>query len=482
MVSKDVRSPAALIPSLDKVLRSRVLVSVTKKYGLDLTTSILREIMEDLRSRILAGEEISKDVSMSAISEEASRRLKALTTPSLKTVLNLTGTVLHTNLGRAPLPIEALDAMVDVAKGASNLEYDLLTGGRGQRDDHLSDLICRLTGAEAACAVNNNAAAVLLILNTFAFGREVLVSRGELVEIGGAFRIPDIMSQAGAVLREVGTTNRTNEGDYESAINENTALIMKVHTSNFEIRGFTASVSEAKLAQIAHRHKLPVIVDLGSGSLVDFSADNIPKEVTVRESFQNSIDLICFSGDKLIGGPQAGFIAGSASMVKKINANPMKRAMRLDKIRIAGLMAVLQLYLNPETLPARLPALRLITRKYEDIKSMAHAIYPAISDSLNKLARVEVIDCNSQIGSGALPVDLLPSAGLSIKPLFEEKKNKTARSKALNQIAENFRKLPVPIIGKLNNGAIVLDLRCLENPNTLTDQLPELRRMFGVDL
>ena len=307
------------------------------------------------------------------------------------------------------------------------------------------------------------------------------VSRGELVEIGGAFRIPDIMAQAGAVLREIGTTNRTNEEDYESAINENTALIMKVHTSNFEIKGFTASVSAAKLANLAHLHKLPVVVDLGSGNLVDFSSYDIPKEPTARESLEHSVDLICFSGDKLIGGPQAGFIAGSASMIKKINANPMKRAMRLDKIRIAGLMAVLQLYLNPDTLFLRLPALRLLTRRCKDIKKMAHGLCPVMAEALNNVASVEMVECNSQIGSGALPVDLLPSVGLSIKPLFTQKSNKAEKSRALSEITTVFRKLPVPILGKLKNGALILDLRCLETPNDLTDQLPKLRQLFGVN-
>ncbi len=481
MAKKEVKSPAALIPSIDRLLRSEEFSPIIRIHGRDLTASIVREITTDLRSESLNGSNFSKNISVNSIAKEVSKRLEQITTSSLKPVLNLTGTVLHTNLGRAALPKEAISAIVNVASEPSNIEYNLSTGNRGYRDDHVTDLICRVTGAEAACVVNNNAAAVFLILNTFAFGKEVIVSRGELVEIGGTFRIPDIMLQAGTLLREVGTTNRTNKKDYETAINENTALIMKIHPSNFEIQGFTESVSEKTLADIAHHYNLPLTVDLGSGSLIDFSSKYIPKEKTVRETLSHRVDLVCFSGDKLIGGPQAGFIAGKHSMIKQINSNPMKRAMRMDKIRIAGLIAVLQLYLNPDTLPERLPTLRLLTRKYTEIKSTAHALCPKITQALNNVCTVEVIDCKSQIGSGALPTDLIPSAGLSIRPRFTVKNTKAEKSRALIQVAKNFRRLPVPIIGKLNNGALELDLRCLEQINVLTDQLPILCQIFGSD-
>ena len=306
--------------------------------------------------------------------------------------------------------------MVCIAGQASSLEYNLAKGKRGDRDEHIAGLVCQLTGAEAACAVNNNAAAVLLILNTLALGRNVLVSRGELVEIGGSFRIPDIMERAGVELREVGTTNRTHIKDFDGAINPDTALIMKVHTSNFEIRGFTANVPEPKLAALAHRHNVPFVVDLGSGSLVDLSTYDLPSEQTIGDTLAQGADIVTFSGDKLLGGPQAGIIAGRADIIEKINANPMKRAMRLDKITLAALGAVLRLYLDPENLVHRLPALRLLCRPYGDIKEMAETIQPVVSKALNGIAAVQVIDCKSQIGSGA-PTDLLDSSGLSITPV-----------------------------------------------------------------
>ena len=476
MTTESAKLKTILIPSIDRALRSRRISKTSKIYGRSIVTNILREIMEGLRTQILLGEPIVRNITLDAIALELVTRLQTIFSLGPKPVLNLTGTVLHTSLGRASLPSEAIDAMISVANGASNLEYALATGKRGHRDDHLVDLICRLTGAEAACAVNNNAAAVMLVLNTFACNKEVLISRGELVEIGGSFRMPDIMSVAGTLLREVGTTNRTHLQDFENAFNENTALVMKVHTSNYQVNGFTKSVSEKMLANFANRYDVPIVVDLGSGSLTDLSVYHLPKEPTVRETLQTGVDIVTFSGDKLLGGPQAGFIVGRKDLIAKINTNPMKRAMRLDKIRIAGLRAVLQLYLNPEKLKVRLPTLRMLTRSHKEIARMVKGIQKEMTDALVGIASVKILNCNSQIGSGALPVDLLPSAGFSLTPENKRGKRKDLKSRALINLAASFRSLPTPIIGKLSNGALILDLRCLEDPSSLTSQLPELRQ------
>ncbi len=482
MTSEENIVPMASIPSIDRILKSREMKASIAIYGLQIIKTVLRNIVGELRDQGVAGQDISTKITIRAIAKQTEKHLSELTASKLKPALNLTGTVLHTNLGRAPLPIDAIEAMVCIAGQASSLEYNLAKGKRGDRDEHIAGLVCQLTGAEAACAVNNNAAAVLLILNTLALGRNVLVSRGELVEIGGSFRIPDIMERAGVELREVGTTNRTHIKDFDGAINPDTALIMKVHTSNFEIRGFTASVPEPKLAALAHRHNVPFVVDLGSGSLVDLSTYDLPSEQTIGDTLAQGADIVAFSGDKLLGGPQAGIIAGRADIIEKINANPIKRAMRLDKITLAALGAVLRLYLDPGNLVHRLPALRLLCRPYGDIKEMAETIQPVVSKALNGIAAVQVIDCKSQIGSGALPTDLLDSSGLSITPVHAGDPKKDGKSMDLAIISKAFRSLELPVIGKMSNGKLVFDLRCLETPDKFVDQLPELRKRLEQSL
>ena len=482
MTSEENIVPMASIPSIDRILKSREMKASIAIYGLQIIKTVLRNIVGELRDQGVAGQDISTKITIRAIAKQTEKHLSELTDSKLKPALNLTGTVLHTNLGRAPLPIDAIEAMVCIAGQASSLEYNLAKGKRGDRDEHIAGLVCQLTGAEAACAVNNNAAAVFLILNTLALGRNVLVSRGELVEIGGSFRIPDIMERAGVELREVGTTNRTHIKDFDGAINPDTALIMKVHTSNFEIRGFTANVPEPKLAALAHRHNVPFVVDLGSGSLVDLSTYDLPSEQTIGDTLAQGADIVTFSGDKLLGGPQAGIIAGRADIIEKINANPIKRAMRLDKITLAALGAVLRLYLDPENLVHRLPALRLLCRPYGDIKEMAETIQPVVSKALNGIAAVQVIDCKSQIGSGALPTDLLDSSGLSITPVHAGDPKKDGKSMDIAIISKAFRSLELPVIGKMSNGKLVFDLRCLETPDKFVDQLPELRKRLEQSL
>ena len=373
------------------------------------------------------------------------------------------------NLGRALLPQEAADAVARVLTGASNLEFDIETGKRGERDDHIEHLICRLTGAEAATVVNNNAAAVLLVLSALASKKEVLVSRGELVEIGGAFRVPDVMTRAGCKLREVGTTNRTHLHDYADNIGPRTIAAMKVHQSNYEIKGFTAAVSDADLGALCRERGILMLDDLGSGNFVDFAAYGLPPEPTVMDAVKHA-DIVTFSGDKLLGGVQCGFIAGRKDLIVKIRKSPLKRALRVGKETFAAMEAILRLYLDPDRLAERLPTLRLLTRSQAEIRAQAERVRPAIQAIFAGAAHVGIMDCASQIGSGALPVDTLPSAAVIISPLRSGKGD----GRWLKAIAQAFRTLPTPVIGRISDNVFLLDLRTLEDETSFLAQLPEL--------
>ncbi|MEO7500545.1 MAG: L-seryl-tRNA(Sec) selenium transferase [Casimicrobiaceae bacterium] len=442
---------------MDRLLKDAALQEVTAIHGRVRVREALRAHLAALRSTWRAGGTTPAEPAV--IARAVSSALGRNVAHSMRPVANLTGTVLHTNLGRALLPEEAIAAMAQAAREHCNLEFDLDTGARGERDAHVESLVAELTGAEGAIVVNNNAAGVLLTLNTLAARRGVIVSRGELVEIGGNFRLPDIMGRAGARLHEVGTTNRTALADYADAIGPRTALIMKVHTSNYEICGFTAAVAEAELAALAHGRGLPMATDLGSGTLVDLRSWGLPQEPTARESIAAGVDLVSFSGDKLLGGPQCGIVAGRATLIAKLRKNPLKRALRVDKLTLAALEQVLLLYRDPDRLAARLPTLRVLARSPAQIRPIADDVADALRAVLPVGYAVSVVECASQIGSGALPVARLPSAGVRVEPTCARRE----RNLAATKLQSALRQLPLPIIGRMNDGSVLLDCRCIED-------------------
>ncbi|MBX3547888.1 MAG: L-seryl-tRNA(Sec) selenium transferase [Xanthobacteraceae bacterium] len=453
------------IPSVDEVLKTAAAIASIGKYGRNSVVKAVRVTIADTREKMRGNGAVPANADM--IATIAAQQLKREALPKVRPVFNLTGTVLHTNLGRAVLAEAAIDAACVAMREALALEFDLKSGKRGERDALIRDLLCELTGAEDATVVNNNAAAVLLVLNTLAKGKQAIVSRGELIEIGGAFRMPEIMSRAGAKLVEVGTTNRTHEKDYNGAIGPKTGLILKVHTSNYRIEGFTKEVKADKLAAIAAKHKVPLVNDLGAGTLIDLSKYGLSHEPTVAEAVSEGAGLVTFSGDKLLGGPQAGFIVGKKELIEKINKNPMKRALRIDKIRLAALEATLRLYRNPDTVAATLPTLRLLARRKNDIEALANKLLPAVAKASGDAYEASVIACLSQIGSGSLPQETIPSAGIAIRA-----KSKSGR--AIAALADDFRALPSPVVGRIEEQALVFDLRCLENEKGFLDNLTSL--------
>jgi L-seryl-tRNA(Ser) seleniumtransferase len=448
--------PASLalrkLPSVDQVLRTPAAAAAAGRFGRPAMVAAARDTLAAARAQgVVPG-------GAAEVAAAALARLEARARPSLRPVFNLTGTVLHTNLGRALLAEAAIDAAVAAMRAAVALELDLGDGRRGERDEHVRGLLCELTGAADATVVNNNAAAVLLALNTLARGREAIVSRGELIEIGGAFRLPEIMRRAGAKLIEVGTTNRTHRKDYSAAIGERTGLILKVHTSNYRIEGFTKEVGARELAVLARERKVPLVHDLGSGTLVDLARFGLAHEPTVAEAVADGADLVTFSGDKLLGGPQAGFIVGRKDLIEAVNRNPMKRALRVDKIRLAALEATLKLYRDPDRLAERLPTVRLLARPRGEVEALAHRMLPVVGAKLGDAFAVEVVACVSQIGSGALPLETVPSAGLAVRA-------RAARGggRALATLSTALRRLPMPVIGRIEDRALLFDLRCLDD-------------------
>lgn len=442
------------LPSIDSLLRQPALQALSAEWGHVRLVAILREMQQSAREHIRHHQQLP------AWSHDWASYARSLlhqhSRSGLRPVLNLSGTVLHTNLGRAQLAETAVAAATRAMRSPVTLEYSLDDAGRGHRDRALADLLCQLTGAEDACIVNNNAAAVLLMLAALAPGKQVIVSRGELVEIGGAFRIPDVMTQAGCTLREVGTTNRTHLKDYRQAIEDDTALLMKVHTSNYQVQGFTKAVSEVELVALGEESDLPVVVDLGSGSLIDLSQYGLPEEPMPQRLIAAGVSLVSFSGDKLLGGPQAGIIIGKKSLIERLQQHPLKRALRVDKITLAALEATLQLYRQPDKLADQLPTLRFLTRTQQEIHAQGMRLLPAVEAACGQRFCVALAPCTSQIGSGSLPIDRLPGTALTLTP-------RDGSGSSLMSLTTQLRQGDVPVIGRIHNGSLWLDLRTLED-------------------
>lgn len=468
-----VHGPKAMLsklPSVDRLINFPACQRLLAAHGNVFVTEEARALLAATRQQLLDG--ATPPLDEAALTASLQARCERRLTPRMKPVLNLTGTVIHTNLGRAVLPQAAVDHIVAMMAGPNNLEYDLASGSRGDRDSIVEGLLCEITGAEAATVVNNNAAAVLLTIAALARDREVVVSRGELVEIGGAFRMPDVMASAGAKMVEVGTTNRTHLADYERAVNPATAMLMKVHTSNYAVQGFTSAVPEVELAPLAKTKGVLLATDLGSGSLIDMGAYGLPKEPTPQQMLAAGCDVVTFSGDKLLGGPQAGLIVGSKVAVTRIRKFPMKRALRLSKLPLAALEATLTLYLQPDLLARDLPTLRWLTRSREIVAATAQSLLGPLQQALTPRYTVQVLELSSQIGSGSLPVDRLPSAGLAIAPVLQDKRG---AGTALEVLATALRSLPVPIIGRIGDDRLLLDCRCVDHPEPVLAQLGHLK-------
>lgn len=446
------------LPAVDEVLRESAVVEWLKSYPRAVVVEAVRTAIDQKRKYLIENPG-AESASLPDIVNTAHTILQGLLEPSLRPVINATGVVVHTNLGRSLLSEEAIRRVIEVNRSYSNLEYDISKGERGKRHVHVENIIKRLTQSEAALAVNNNAAAVLLCLNTLAQGKEVVVSRGELVEIGGSFRVPEVMERSGAKLREVGTTNKTHLRDYEKAINENTGLLLKVHTSNYKIVGFTKEVSASELSELGKRRGIPVMWDLGSGSLVDLAEYGIGDEPTVKQAVASGVDIITFSGDKLLGGPQAGFIIGKKAYIDPIRTNPLARALRIDKMTIAAIEATLYLYLDPERARREIPTLWMLTQPVSEIERKARLLAEGLSGLSGLVVKIQ--DEMSQSGGGALPTGYLPTKVVAI----------SHKEMSANQIESRLRLERPYIITRIKGDMVLFD------PRTLNDS--EISKIIG---
>jgi L-seryl-tRNA(Ser) seleniumtransferase len=448
------------LPSIDRLLNHARCAALLTRSNRDYMTQKCRAALDQLRANIRQGK--GQFLNDDAILDQVEAQVELESRPGHIRVVNATGTILHTNLGRALLSQAAIDAMVAVAGKPINLEYDLAAGKRGKREETLEQLLVDLTGAEAATVVNNNAAAVLLGLNSLAQGKEVIVSRGELIEIGGAFRIPEIMAKSGAILREVGATNRTHPADYENAINENTALLLKVHTSNYKVVGFTAEVTLEQMVAIGKQHHLPVMEDLGSGALIDLSQYGLSKEPLVGERIAAGADVVTFSGDKILGGPQAGLMVGKKELIGKMNKNHLQRALRCGKVTLAALEATLRRYRQSPNIVEEIPTLRAFTRSVDEVRGMGQSVLPKLEAALGNGYQLSLQDSTSQIGSGALPTEELPTVVITV----------AHPKRGANAIAKQFRQADPPIIGRIQDDKFLLDLRTIFDAGDLVPRFP----------
>ena len=451
------------IPAIDKLLKTPQGANLIQQFGHQAFVTQARLLIEQARQHIQQHQSLPAFLQTEhTLFHELTHRLQNLAQVKMKPVFNLTGTVLHTNLGRGLWSEQAISAATDAMRNNVALEFDIEAGKRSHRDLYISELLQQLTGAEAACVVNNNASAVLLMLATFAQGKEVIISRGELIEIGGAFRIPDIMAQAGCKLVEVGTTNRTHLKDYRNAINENTAFLMKVHTSNYQIQGFTSSVSEEELVALGQEFNLPVISDLGSGSLTDMQALNLPAEPMVQQKVASGVDLVSFSGDKLLGGPQAGIIVGKKAFIDQLQRHPLNRVLRCDKVILSGLEATLRHYLFPDRLTDELPTLHLLTQSLDSLQHKAECLREALYKRLDSRYFLQIEPSEAQIGSGALPTEKIPSLAVTIS---------ADKQSDLLELEKQFKAYPNPIIARFAQQKMWLDVRSAAEFETLLDML-----------
>ncbi len=440
------------IPSVDEVLKEPVVQRLLEVHPRWVVVAAVREILDAHRQRLLACLRDGTEASvphLSTVLGQVSLTVSRQARPSLRRVINATGVILHTNLGRAPLSPEAQAHVREVAQHYSTLEFDLRQGIRGSRQVHVEGLLTRLTGSEAALTVNNNAAAVLLSINTMAEGREVLVSRGELIEIGGSFRIPDVMRKAGGILREVGTTNRTHLKDYEAGITESTALLLKVHSSNFRIVGFTSDVPLADLVALGQRQGVPVMMDMGSGALTDLTPFGLMGEPTVQEVLRSGVDLVTFSGDKLLGGPQAGLVAGKKILIERLRKNPLARAVRIDKLSLAALEATLRAYLEGEKGWSTIPAVAMITCPLQEIRQRAERVQSGLKRQAHPSVRVTIEEHRSEVGGGALPAESLPTYCVAIQ----------APQVPPHRLEGALREADPAVVGRVKENKVLLDLR-----------------------
>ncbi|MFA5801284.1 MAG: L-seryl-tRNA(Sec) selenium transferase [Thermoleophilia bacterium] len=446
------------LPSVEEVAELPDLAGVIEDFGRELVVDSARAVIDRLRREILAGREQDADALKPAgLARAVTDEAATVFLPSLKRVINASGVVVHTNLGRSVLAPEAIEAVTEAAASYSNLEYNLEAGKRGSRHDHITRIIMALTGAENALVVNNNAAAVLLALAVFGGGRDVIVSRGELIEIGGSFRIPDIMTSSTARLVEVGTTNKTKLSDYQKAIGPATAMLLHVHSSNYKVVGFTAEVDIAELAALGHEHGVVVVDDLGSGALAELPA--LADEPSVHDSLAAGVDVVTFSGDKLLGGPQAGIIVGKSEYIEKMKAHPMARAMRVDKMTLAALQATLALYLKPETAMEKIPTLRMLSENDESLKARADELAGGLKKEVGGAASVAVEKATSKVGGGALPLLELDSWVCALSP----------SAITVDELAARLRHTDPPVIGRIHKELLLLDLRTV-----LPEQVEEL--------
>jgi L-seryl-tRNA(Ser) seleniumtransferase len=449
------------LPSVDKLLKKEKIKSIIKEYSRHLVIEVIREVIQNYREKIDSSF-LDKPIDEKDLVKEIAEKVAIFVSKGIKKVINATGIVIHTNLGRSILCKNAINAMIEVAENYSNLEFDLDKGERGSRLNHVQDLLCSLTGAEASLVLNNNASAVFLALNSLAFKKEIVISRGELIEIGGSFRLPEIMERSGTFLKEIGTTNKTNVADYLNGITENTGLLLKVKASNFKIIGYTAEVSLKEVVEIGREKNIPVMEDMGSGCFIDLSSYGLQTD-TVNNILKTGVDIVTFSGDKLLGGPQAGIILGKKELLKIIKANPLTRILRIDKLTLSSLEATLRLYYNKEKAMIKIPTIAMLIKPFSEIEKKAKKLYNNLNKTISSGFKIEVLDDFSAVGGGALPGELLPTKIVAI----------SHKRMSLNKLFKCLLKSDPSVVSRIKNDKIYFDLRTVKD-----DELDSIEKIL----